>query len=570
MDDWDDWEDEDQQKPGVRDADPEEWDDWEEDEEALKSEKQIQMQQQERQKNAEEQTYLRLRDYQQDLADESVSDGINQELSRRSFRDFMKYYRNDHLKGVSLAQHSINAELDRMDYQVIYRGNKTADKVQIAQIYEQTKSSEIWMLANQSLYGDIMSALHVFIVSSLCITIKNSESEFTIDLDACRLVSKTWFTLGSNDVTLAKFQAMVGISIINETLVQKISIPELKMVLEDSLRAVSRAIVSMQPIDYEEQQPVKKERPTSIFSSFVSTLGNVLKVESDIEEEEELKLYKKDNGPKDREEVNAEPQVVDISAFLGGDDGVSEEFNQADKAEEERALAELLELRRIEELDALDQTQKEKEESERQEKKEIEAREAELAAFDQAQEQEKNEKEGTREAELAALAAFDQAQEQEQKGIEVAREAELAAFDQAQEQEQKEKEDAREAKLAELAAFNEAQKEKEEERSRIEGERLATEKLTAEVKAKAQELELESARIAAEEKAKAEEDRAARIEAEEYAKTKAKELAAEKLAAEDKEKAEEEKEQQQEKEENTKDADELIPMRVRPQRRGRK
>ena len=54
-------------------------------------------------------------------------------------------------------------------------------------------------------------------------------------------------------------------------------------------------------------------------------------------------------------EPEGEPEVVDISVFLGGNhnNGVNEEFtfNEKDKAEEERALAEILELRRIEGLE---------------------------------------------------------------------------------------------------------------------------------------------------------------------------------------------------------------------------
>lgn len=100
---------------------------------------------------------------------------MNKQLTQVKFKEFISYY----LENEELGRYTINAELNRMDFTVVYDGQRTADKAEVVLIYEQTPMHDLWKLANQSIYTDLLSALqHTYANPELSINIISQSSRF--------------------------------------------------------------------------------------------------------------------------------------------------------------------------------------------------------------------------------------------------------------------------------------------------------------------------------------------------------------------------------------------------------
>ena len=224
----------------------EEWEDWgDEGGNAKDDEEEVNPEQEEKIVVAMQ----RLRNFQFDLADDMVLARINKELRSIAFDKLMQYYRKKSNE-TDLASLTIKNELSRMDYEVIYNKEKTTDKERIVEIFGVTKTKEIWCLANQSIYGDILTTLQMYFLSSeLCITINNSDSKFVVDVDSDTLHSESAFAIGCNKmVELATIKSSITVSIRDKAIKQVLYSPELKVVFDNDLREAAAAVVEIEDV----------------------------------------------------------------------------------------------------------------------------------------------------------------------------------------------------------------------------------------------------------------------------------------------------------------------------------
>jgi hypothetical protein len=81
---------------------------------------------------------------------------------------------------------------------VVKHGDDVATKPDaIRDIYEKTKLNECWLLANQSIYGDILLALQreEYLRDDLSISVVSTDSCFNIDLDNYLVTTESRFNL---------------------------------------------------------------------------------------------------------------------------------------------------------------------------------------------------------------------------------------------------------------------------------------------------------------------------------------------------------------------------------------
>ncbi len=92
----------------------------------------------------------------------------------------------------------------------------------IREIYEQTKLNECWLLANQSIYGDILMALQreEYLRDDLSISVVSTDSCFNIDLDNYLVTTESRFNLVTSTsanntmqkLELASFQGIYSLT----------------------------------------------------------------------------------------------------------------------------------------------------------------------------------------------------------------------------------------------------------------------------------------------------------------------------------------------------------------------
>jgi hypothetical protein len=147
-----------------------------------------------------EEILLSLKEFQRDLADISVLDKINRRLSSISFDQFCAYYddANNSNSGHSnkLAQYTIETELKRMKFSVLFDGIVYNTEDSIINVFERTYSHDLWKMANQSIYAELLLSLQKqFFRQDLCISFVSTESVFAIDLDMGTLHTQSSFRI---------------------------------------------------------------------------------------------------------------------------------------------------------------------------------------------------------------------------------------------------------------------------------------------------------------------------------------------------------------------------------------
>ena len=215
-----------------------------------------------RQRSEEEDKYkdqineieVALKEFLLNLADSNVRDYVNSELSCTSYRKFMDYY----LQRDRMGEYSIRAELNRMDFEVIYDGKKTTDRLEITAIYESCPLHDLWKLANQSIYSEIITVLQrIFGDPSLSLRIASTSSSFCINFDENRLSAESNFEFltlqdlsfrplnkkPSDRLVLACMKGAINVDIKNRHVNQAVETPEISIVFDDELRASAKSIL---------------------------------------------------------------------------------------------------------------------------------------------------------------------------------------------------------------------------------------------------------------------------------------------------------------------------------------
>ena len=189
-----------------------------------------------------------LKTFQMNLADSLVIAKCNRQLMIE-FDHFIRYYRSENRRS-ELAVLTIKNELSRMAYTVTYQGEKFTSEEEIVKVYHLTEEEEIWSLANQSIYGDILQVLQTFFLDpTLAITISNSDSEFHINLDSKVVSSKNKFSLGCNqEIELATLEAAITVNLGTKECLQHLSSPELPFIFDEDIRSAAASVVEMNRI----------------------------------------------------------------------------------------------------------------------------------------------------------------------------------------------------------------------------------------------------------------------------------------------------------------------------------
>lgn len=132
-----------------------------------------------------------LREVLQDLVDEDARARLNAALDRDFRYDaVMEYYSTR----PDLAEYTMKHELDRMHYTVVYDGVTTSDKLAILSIYQRTPLNDLWRMANQSIYADLMTHLQrAYLSPDVALGVQSSASSFRIDLDSHTLTAEGHF-----------------------------------------------------------------------------------------------------------------------------------------------------------------------------------------------------------------------------------------------------------------------------------------------------------------------------------------------------------------------------------------
>ena len=240
-----------------------------------------------------------LKEFLLNLADSNVRDYVNSELSHTNYRQFMDYY----LQNDRMGEYSIKAELNRMDFEVIFEGKRTSDKLEIMAIYETCPLHDLWKLANQSIYSEIITILQrIFGDPSLSIRIASTSSKFLINFDENHIIAESNFEfLTLQDITfrplnkkpsdrlvLASMKGTIRVDIKNRRSSQMVEMPEISIVFDDELRAAAKCILLFRQADdtgdtlavIDRQLEVTTEKAAQLLSKATQAgsraLGNVV------------------------------------------------------------------------------------------------------------------------------------------------------------------------------------------------------------------------------------------------------------------------------------------------------
>jgi hypothetical protein len=170
---------------------------------------------------------------------------VNQELSRLSYRKFIQYYQESD----QLAEYTIKTELPRMAFRVVRHGEQMDDKQQIEDVFDETPFDDIWRMANQSIFADILVALQRrYLRADLSLSIVSTTSSFTIDLDSDKLQALSLLHItvpsggGKSRLQLCSFAATVDADLRAKTVQQAIGPPDLKFIFDEQILDAAETI----------------------------------------------------------------------------------------------------------------------------------------------------------------------------------------------------------------------------------------------------------------------------------------------------------------------------------------
>ena len=141
-----------------------------------------------------------------------------------------------------------------MNFEVLYRGSSYKSEFEIIGVFEKTPLEDLWRVANQSIYADLLLGLQQqFLRNDLCISVVSTESSFFVDLDKNSLNTHSTFKImtttdssqikssashnnANGTLELAVVTGEVIVDIPRKRLVQRVYNPVLKMVFDSDLR----------------------------------------------------------------------------------------------------------------------------------------------------------------------------------------------------------------------------------------------------------------------------------------------------------------------------------------------
>mmetsp|Transcript_16536 Transcript_16536/g.24875 ORF Transcript_16536/g.24875 Transcript_16536/m.24875 type:complete len:375 (+) Transcript_16536:32-1156(+) len=183
-----------------------------------------------------------------DLADTDMRDRINCELDRSTvYSKFIMYY----LENAKLSHYTIDTELNRMDFKVIYNGTETTNREEIGDIFYETRLDDIWRFANQSIYADVYIGIENYYKNrDLNISCTASKSMFVVNIDEKAFEARCSFDMvaqsnkAPNDrLKLATIDGVIELSMLNRTIVQWIEAPCISVVFDDDLRNAAHCLI---------------------------------------------------------------------------------------------------------------------------------------------------------------------------------------------------------------------------------------------------------------------------------------------------------------------------------------
>ena len=174
-----------------------------------------------------------------DIADPQIRNEINSKLSSINYSKFEDYY----LRNAKLSHYSLERELGRMDFRVLYNGQDTTNKEEIGDIFYETRLDDIWRFANQSIYADLYHGLDEIKQKQTHISIVATASQFTIDITGRSLVADSTYDvvvmcegLVKERLRLATIQGRVEVQLAHKRLRQHIDPPCMCIVFDEELR----------------------------------------------------------------------------------------------------------------------------------------------------------------------------------------------------------------------------------------------------------------------------------------------------------------------------------------------
>jgi hypothetical protein len=182
-----------------------------------------------------------VREMLQDIVDEDARSRLNASLERDfKFDAFVEYY----ISRPDLAEYTIKHELDRMDYTVICSGASTSDKLMILSIYQRSVLNDLWRMANQSVYADLVSHLQrAYLSPDVALGVQTTTSSFIIDLDLQTLRAEGHFIFtaptsleAGSKRELGGVVGTVEVDLLHRSARAWIGTPSLRVVFDSDLR----------------------------------------------------------------------------------------------------------------------------------------------------------------------------------------------------------------------------------------------------------------------------------------------------------------------------------------------
>jgi hypothetical protein len=194
-----------------------------------------------------ENTVELLREFITDLADEESRDALLLRLNRIRFGEFLDYY----LSHPDLAEYTVRQELGRMQYRAVRGGREFSGEDQLAALYESTANLDIWRLANQSLYADVVFEIQQTYLANpdLAIRTQCTQSDFHLDFDRLILTARgnfefsSPFDLEGGKQVFASLLCCVSVDFSQRTVSHSIAPPDLRIVFDSDLRYYQKLYV---------------------------------------------------------------------------------------------------------------------------------------------------------------------------------------------------------------------------------------------------------------------------------------------------------------------------------------
>jgi len=159
----------------------EEWEDW--DETNSLEEKSIRDEESESCDNIEDLNinYIitEIKDLLLNITDSNIHSNMNKVLKKTSYNQFIKYYQLN----PNLSNYTIQNELHRLQFTVIYKQNHYQNKDDIINIHKQISNHILWRMANQSIFSELLNIIqNTFPIMQLYLSLTSKFCSFYLGI----------------------------------------------------------------------------------------------------------------------------------------------------------------------------------------------------------------------------------------------------------------------------------------------------------------------------------------------------------------------------------------------------